>query len=934
MTRARSTLIALLACVTVAIAGWASRAALDEVVIGGTRARLALVPSWQPFVAFLALAVLGALALAVLVARTRRRDGGTARMGAMVLPIFALLALVVPYLPVVPDWWPALQALAGPGLWIVWAMVAAQMAWVLWPSVAPRIAWLTRRSARVHTALIWLAAAGAATAGAAQLTHTSLFPSGDEPHYLVLAQSLWRDGDLRIENNHTRGDYHDYFARDLEPHFLTRGADGEIYSVHPVGMPVLVAPVLAAGGYTLVVAFFIALAATAATVAWRWTVATTGAPGPATLAWAAIVFSAPFLINAFTIYPEVPAALVVALAVSLVLRPTPDRRPWHDVAVSVLAGLLPWLSTKYAPMSAAIIAVAWARVWWPMHASERPDRSVASLVRLGGPFGVILAGWFAFFYAYWGTPWPGAPYGRMVQTKLGNTIFGVPGLLFDQEYGLLAYAPAYVLAGFGLWTMARRPGALRRLAMEVTLIAAALTFTVGAFRIWWGGSAAPGRPMTSGLLLFMLPIAVQIGSSATAPARRAAQHGLIWLGVAFCAVMIYAQDGLLVANGRDGTSSLIEWLSPRWPLWRLAPTFVEHEAPRALADVAVWLIAAVLGSWALGRLRLASRGAASLAALAGTACVLVAGAVGMRALPASPTPLPDVDLTARARLALLDSFDRVSRPLAVRYAPFQVTRAADIDGVMALAVAAGQRSDPQPLRVLHNGRFSLPAGRYRAVAQWAARDPLPARAGALLGLQVGRIGAPLREWPVLPTPGGTWQQEFVLAIDAGFVAFRGTPDLERSIASLRIEALEVVDAGARAITPPVLAAAAYGSIVVFFHDGALYPEHGGFWTTGERLERVSITCDSGCARGVVLRVHSGARPNHLRLSTHGWSQDLDLRGSQPVDVIVPPPAAGGVLTLDAQTTTGFVPIEVDPTVHDRRYLGAWIEPRLPPEAPR
>ena len=62
MTRARSTLIALLACVTVAIAGWASRAALDEVVIGGTRARLALVPSWQPFVAFLALAVLGALA--------------------------------------------------------------------------------------------------------------------------------------------------------------------------------------------------------------------------------------------------------------------------------------------------------------------------------------------------------------------------------------------------------------------------------------------------------------------------------------------------------------------------------------------------------------------------------------------------------------------------------------------------------------------------------------------------------------------------------------------------------------------------------------------------------------------------------------------------------------------------------------------------------
>ena len=398
--------------------------------------------------------------------------------------------------------------------------------------------------------------------------------------------------------------------------------------------------------------------------------------------------------------------------------------------------------------------------------------------------------------------------------------------------------------------------------------------------------------------------------------------------------MIFAQDGLLMANDRDGTSSLIAWLSPRWPLWRLAPTFIGHEAPRALADVAVWLIAVASGSWALGRLHLASRGAASLAALAGTAFVLVAGAVGMRALPASPTPLPDVDLTARARLTLLDEFDRVSRPLAVRYAPLRITGAADLDGVMAVGVAAGQRRDPQPLRVLHNGRFSLPAGRYRAVAQWAARDPLPARAGAQLGLQVGRIGGPLREWPVMPTPGGMWQQEFVLAIDAGFVAFRGTPELERSIASLRIEALDVVDAGARALTPPVLAAAAYGSIVVFFHDELMYPEARGFWTSGERPARVTIACASGCARGVTLFVHSGKIANRLRLSTHGWGREVDLTGEDLVAVSVPPPAQGRVIVIDTGTTTGFVPIQIDPSIHDRRYLGAWIEPKLPPEDPR
>ena len=77
----------------------------------------------------------------------------------------------------------------------------------------------------------------------------------------------------------------------------------------------------------------------------------------------------------------------------------------------------------------------------------------------------------------------------------------------------MIYAAAYVLAKFGLWTMVRRPGRLGRVSLEIGLLFAALTVTVGAFRIWWGGWAAPGRPLMSGLLLLMLPMAVQIGSA-------------------------------------------------------------------------------------------------------------------------------------------------------------------------------------------------------------------------------------------------------------------------------------------------------------------------------------------------------------------------------------------------------------------------------------
>lgn len=932
MSRVRSAWLAGLATLVVGAAGWASRAELDEIVVDGARARLALVPSWPPFVAFAALAGVGLLGLAVL----RHRAPAAARqtpLGQLVLPAFGLLLLVVPYLPVLPDWWPGLQALAGPGYWLVWALAAAQLVWTLAPLAPGLAAWWTRRSLRAQTLLVWLATAAAAGAGATRLTHTVLFPSGDEPHYLVIAQSLWRDGDLKIENNHVRKDYAEYFGRDLDPHYLTRGVDREIYSIHPVGMPVLITPIYALGGYDLVVAAFVAMAATAAALAWRWVVIATAAVGTTTLAWAAIALSTPFLLNAFTIYPEVPAALVVMLAITLTLRFAADRRAWHDVAIGLLAGLLPWFSTKYAPMSAALVAVALARRAWPMHAGESRGGLVAASVRVGAPYAASLLGWFAFFDAYWGKPLPSAPYGRMVQTEIANTLFGVPGLLFDQEYGLLAFAPAYLLAGAGFWTMLRRPGPLRRLGLEVLIVFLALIGTVGAFRIWWGGSAAPGRPITSGLALLMLPMAVQLGTAAPGSARRAAQHLLIWLGVSLTFVIVFAQGGLLINNDRDGTSSLLEWLSPRWPLWTLAPTFIAHEAWRALADSAVWLTVAAAASWGLARVRAGARGTAALAAWTTGLAALALGVSVVTAMPAHEPALPGIDLAARARLTALDTFDRAIRPWAVTYRPTAVRPAREVEGGFTLSVTPGQRTQPQPLRVLHNGRFSLPAGRYRLTIRWADRDPLPAQAGTPLMLQVGRTGSPLATWPVTPAPRGAFSEEVWLPVDAGFVGLRGSAELERSMAAIRFEAIDVVDAGRRTATPQVLAAAYYGEVMALFHDEPTYPERAGFWTTGARRTRVSLACPGGCTRGLVLHLHSGKRPNRVRLTTHGWTRELALQGETPAPVTIPPPADGGVITLDIDAISGFVPAVVDPSTPDQRFLGAWVEVVGPPKEP-
>ena len=70
-------------------------------------------------------------------------------------------------------------------------------------------------------------------------------PGGDEPHYLIITQSLLEDGDLRIENNHQARDYASYFHGTLNPDFLHRGRNEVIYSIHAPGLPVLVAPLFA-----------------------------------------------------------------------------------------------------------------------------------------------------------------------------------------------------------------------------------------------------------------------------------------------------------------------------------------------------------------------------------------------------------------------------------------------------------------------------------------------------------------------------------------------------------------------------------------------------------------------------------------------------------------------------------------------------------------
>ena len=906
------------ACAITGLALYVTRGVLDQTVTANGVIRFAMLPPWQALLGFTCLAGLLLVGVDHLNAPRGTTTANRPRLSALVLPLFSLIVLLLPFAPVIPDQWPVLQALAGPLGAIVWLTVAALQLWVLWQSRLITARPIERWSVTAITIAIFLSTAAAAGIAAERLTGTALFPAGDEPHYLVIAQSLWRDGDLKIENNHQRGDYKEYYPVELDPHYLTRGTDGEIYSIHPIGIAVLLAPIYALAGYHGAVWALILMGALATAIAWRWTVATLNAPGAATFAWAAIAFSAPFMFNTFTIYPEIGAALAVMFALTTTLRTNTERSgflPW--IAVGLAIASLPWLSTKYAPMSAALLLVVILRFHKKEPAALLRETKIWALVAI---YAASLAAWFAFFYWIWGSPLPMAPYGSLVQTTPLNLRFGAPGLLFDQEYGLLPYAPVYILAASGLYQMWRSGAELRRQAIEITVIFVALLATVGAFGIWWGGSAAPARPLASGLLLLMLPIATAFRAAPVGSPRRAAQHMLLWISVGIAVTLVIAQDGLLLNNARDGTSQLLDFWSPRWQLWSLAPTFIADRWILAWLNTAMWLFVATVAAVLLGRTRSTRAGVSALFAFATFAIALWIIAITIPLLP-TQRPQRPIDLGARSRLAALDGFDARARPASVVYDPLSKGAATDALPQLIVGVKPGQRSDPQPVRVIHNGRFSLPAGSYTVSVRF--NQQVPDRPWPL-SLQIGRNGPPLQTWLLQPQPGEQFQAPLWLPVDASFVGLRGPVELERAIGAITITPVSVVDAGARPLVPIVLAAAAYPAATLFFHDEQLYPESQGFWTLGSNTAHVTVAVPPNQKAPVVLRVHPGAAPNHATISTFGWERSFDLVPGQSVEVELPR-FDSGVIPLAISADTGFLPKDVDQTSTDRRFLGVWVE---------
>ena len=455
---------------------------------------------------------------------------------ARLAPLLGTAVVWLPFVPGhVPTWFLAWN---GPVELAVWGLVLLRLGAARWqrPSI------LARPSS---APLIAAALAATAYAGGALALRDQL-PIGDEPHYLMMTQSLLKDGDLRIENNHKNRDYASFYTFDIPPHYLTRGKDGEIYSVHAPGVSVFVLPAFAFFGYYGGVASVIAVVALGSGLAWHAAWLLTAQASAAWIAWASVFLTAPMFLQAITVFPDAVGAVPVIAALWLILA-IDGQRPVSTLvvfAVSTGLAMLPWLHSRFAILAGGLGVIIAVRLL------ARGWRRVLVFLALPAVAGVL---WLGFFWWIWGSPSPAAPWGSGLTSRIEWIPRGAYGLLFDPQAGVFLPAPAYLLAIVGYPLLLRsRP----RLAIETGVIGITLLLSVASYDAWWGGQGAPAR-----YLVAALPLAVPaIAMAATVIPSIA--PSVVVVSLMLLAAKVGAAQGAFAFNPERGVNPVLSWMAP------------------------------------------------------------------------------------------------------------------------------------------------------------------------------------------------------------------------------------------------------------------------------------------------------------------------------------------------------------------------------------
>jgi hypothetical protein len=421
--------------------------------------------------------------------------------------------------------------------------------------------------------------------------HRTVQPTAsDEPHYLIVMQSLVLDHDLDLANDYAGDRYLGYYPAKIDDiHGIHVG--NAIYSIRDLGLVFLGVVPFAIGERTGVLALLCVAGALLAMQLYLLLRDLAFDQRIAFLAVAAVGFTHPVLTYTAEVYPELFAALAFVTAVRA-LRRGPLATAGDLALASLCVGALPWLTTRawFAVIGVGLVIA---------YRAFRPF-GVRRVLAAAAPFlGLILL--LSYLnYRQFGLFMPSAGY-YLIRDQQQVLAFapqvGALGLFFDRTFGLIGRAPIYLLAFLGV------------VALWLGWLLSFLYIADIAY--WWADGSPSSRYLVATVPLLAAAVAGGIETIALAGRVRPFLSAAAWAAAAWSvyAVFSYAMEPTL---GYDLATDVRSGVGTRFWLYvgkvirpdpgGAFPSLVVIDA-KSIALAIAWLaltVALVVAGWRLG----------------------------------------------------------------------------------------------------------------------------------------------------------------------------------------------------------------------------------------------------------------------------------------------------------------------------------------------
>ena len=418
--------------------------------------------------------------------------------------------------------------------------------------------------------------------------------SADEPQYLLSATSLAEDLDLDISDELRDGAYAPYHEIPLDPQTIPLDASGRQVSPHDPLLPVLLAIPMALGGWVGAKAFLAVIATLTATLAAALTINRYGVrPRTAALVITASFGGIPLAAYGTQVYPEMPAALALLIAVAAMTAGPDDERGLTRVHAYVTLGALvamPWLAIKYVPVAAVAGIGLIIR-------TRHNRRLVSELVTLAVLAGIGFVAAHQWIYGGWTAYASGDHFADTGEfSALGTDIDlvgrsrRITGLLVDRSFGIAAWSPVWFLLPVAAATAVRHGSRAQRL---LAALVAASWLNAGFLALTMHGWWVPGRQLVVALPLAAILLAGWIDTSGRRLVAAIALGTLGAINWIWLAVEAATDRRTLIVDFADTAAPLHRLISPVLPDGIAATA---TDTALLLAWTAVILVSAGIGS--------------------------------------------------------------------------------------------------------------------------------------------------------------------------------------------------------------------------------------------------------------------------------------------------------------------------------------------------